>query len=137
MALYHPPKTITTNAAPAISADLAYENHGKCGSTRILRVTEELEDRTFDAEAEGVGNAWKMVVLAVGSAAPDRIACPCEYAGQLDDFKAKNISVNDCNKMVGVDFHENFEIMADITNVVLARRSTNMVVVLYMDCTQS
>ena len=136
MALYHPPKMITSNAAPAITADLAYENHGKCGYTRILRVNEELEDRVFDAALEGKGNAWKMVVLSVGIDVPNQ-ACRCNYAGKLEAFTALNISVNDCNKMVGVRFEENFEIMADITYVRLDRRSTDMVVVLYMDCTQS
>ena len=136
MALYHPPNTITINAAPAIAADLAYENHGKCGKTRILRVTDNEEDRIFDAVAEGTVNAWKMVVLSVGTTVTNP-ACRCNYAGVLELFRANNMSGQDCNKMVGVQFAENFEIMADITTVVLERRSRDMVVVLYMDCTQS
>ena len=36
MGSYHPPKMITTNAAPAITADLAYEGHGKCGCQTII-----------------------------------------------------------------------------------------------------
>lgn len=136
MALYHPPRTITTNAAPAIAADLAYENHGKCGNTRILRSTDVLADRIFDSVNEGTVNAWKMVVLSVGTAAPNQ-ACRCVYAGALSEFRANNMSIQDCDKMVGVNFAENFEIMGDITRVELDRRSRGMVVVLYMDCTQS
>ena len=136
MALYHPPKTITSNSAPAIAADLAYENHGKCGNTRILRVTLDDDDRVFNAGAEGKGNAWKMVVLNVGEAVPNP-QCRCNPAGRLERFKASNISAQDCFKMEGVDFYHNFEIMGDITKVTLDSRSRNMVVVLYMDCTQS
>ncbi len=136
MALYHPPRTITTNAAPAIAADLAYENHGKCGNTRILRATEVLADRIFDSVNEGTVNAWKMVVLNVGGAAPNP-ACRCTYSGALSQFRANNMSIQDCNKMLGVNFHQNFEIMGDITRVELDSRSRGMVVVLYMDCTQS
>tara|TARA_Y100000401_G_scaffold32875_1_gene24266 strand:+ start:278 stop:688 length:411 start_codon:yes stop_codon:yes gene_type:complete len=136
MALYHPPKTITSNAAPAITADLAYESHGKCGYTRILRVTGELEDRVFNAATEGKGNAWKMVVLSVGTYA-ENTECGCDNTGKFEAFTALNININDSNKMVGAKFEQNFEIMADITYVRLDRRATDMVVVLYMDCTQS
>ncbi len=40
MAGYHPPKMITSNAAPAITADLAYEVNGKCGCQTIILTTE-------------------------------------------------------------------------------------------------
>ena len=41
MAGYHPPKMITSNAAPAITADLSYENHGKCGCQTIILTSDE------------------------------------------------------------------------------------------------
>ena len=37
----HPPKMITNNAAPVLSADLAYEAHGKCGCQTIFLTEEE------------------------------------------------------------------------------------------------
>ena len=36
MARYHPVKMITNNEAPVLTADLAYENHGKCGCQTII-----------------------------------------------------------------------------------------------------
>ena len=33
---YHPPKVITNNAAPVLSADLAYEVNGKCGCQTVI-----------------------------------------------------------------------------------------------------
>lgn len=33
---YHPPKEISNNQAPMLSADLAYEAHGKCGCQTII-----------------------------------------------------------------------------------------------------
>ena len=39
---YHPPEIITTQASPAITADLAYESHGKCGETVVLWSNNEI-----------------------------------------------------------------------------------------------
>lgn len=36
MPSYHPPKNISSNSAPSISADLAYEGHGKCGCQTVI-----------------------------------------------------------------------------------------------------
>lgn len=136
MATYHPPKIITTQASHAIAADLAYEGHGKCGRTRILRSGPNPEDRVFDAGIEGRGNAWKMVVISMGTSTTN-LDCPCDYSGQIEKFAANNIDPQDCNKLTRVPLFQNFEIMADITLVDLGSTARDMIVVLYMDCEQS
>lgn len=136
MATYHPPKIITTQASPAITADLTYEGHGKCGQTRILRSGPDPDDRIFDARTEGRGNAWKMVVISMGTT-PANLDCRCDYAGQIERFSANNIEPQDCDKLTRVPLFQNFEIMADITFVDLGSTARDMIVVLYMDCEQS
>ena len=136
MAIYHPPKPIVNNQAPVLTADLAYEGHGKCGKTRILRSGLNEDDATFDARSEGNGNAWKMVVVSMGTTAPNP-ACRCSNAGVIEKFSANNINQADADKLCRVSLFENFEIMADITNVVLSTKVRDMIVVLYMDCEQS
>ena len=41
MARYHPSKMISNNSAPILTADLSYENHGKCGKTWVISNTRE------------------------------------------------------------------------------------------------
>lgn len=74
MAGYHPPKMITSNAAPAITSDLAYEGHGKCGCQTIV-LSDHLEgetakiwavDREYNSGVEGcidLTNVYKIVAL--------------------------------------------------------------------------
>tara|TARA_R110000796_G_C14210854_1_gene393238 strand:- start:98 stop:493 length:396 start_codon:yes stop_codon:yes gene_type:complete len=72
MAIYHPPKMITNNAAPILSADLAYEAHGKCGCQTVILSTEGTT--IWDANLpEGqppiqgctdYSNAYKIVAIA-------------------------------------------------------------------------
>ena len=72
MAGYHPPKTITSNAAPAITADLSYEVNGKCGCQTIILTTDGT--REWDATKPGrqpelggcvdYSNVYKIVALA-------------------------------------------------------------------------
>lgn len=134
MALYHPPKMITSNAAPAITADLAYENHGKCGKTVLLR-----SDSDFFKWGSDGNNAWKMVVLKVGNL-PNLLMkdCPCTPMGSIRKFKANNMDEFMIAQTIeGVPFYEPFEIMADITYVELDRTLRGTVVILYMDCEQS
>ena len=45
MALYHPPEIITNNAAPVLSADLAYEVNGKCGCQTIILSNELIQSK--------------------------------------------------------------------------------------------
>ena len=140
MAIYHPPKIITNNAAPAISADLAYEGHGKCGKTRVISTSSETEDAwIFDAVAEDSPNAWKMVILNVGQTGTDS-RCDCRRAGMIKEFRADNMTVDDCNKLSNVEYSGDsipFEVMADINYVELDTHYLDMVVILYMDCEQS
>ena len=139
MATYHPPKMITSNSAPAIAADLAYEAHGKCGNTRILTSTfggGGFKSNVFDARSEGSGNAYKMVVLRLGDKAPNR-DCPCDYGGFFELIKCSNINPQDIQALLSIPITQPFELYADFEVVVLSQDLPGFVVVLYMDCTQS
>jgi len=120
MALYHPPKMITNNAAPVLSADLAYEAHGKCGKTRILM--NEEDGNGFNASTEGTRNAWKVVFL---------------HKTVVTEFSANNISAIDSAKIVGHTFEAGTEIMADITRLAILTGGTHGLAILYIDCEQS
>ena len=135
---YNPPEIITTQASPAITADLAYEAHGKCGNTRILTSTNmgPAESNVFNASAEGKGNAYKMVVLRMGDKAPVR-DCPCDYGGFFTSIKCSNISSQDLQALLMVPITQPFELYADFKEVVLSQALPGFVVVLYMDCKQS
>ena len=120
MALYHPPKMITNNAAPVISADLAYEGHGKCGATRVL---ENVGDsNVFDATEEGTNNAWKVVFL---------------HKTVVTTFRAINISDIDCGKIEGRTYEAGTEIMANITSLSILVGGDHGLAILYIDCEQS
>ena len=138
MALYHPPKIITSNSAPAITADLAYEAHGKCGKTRILTSTNigVLQSNIFDAKTEGKGNAYKMVVLRTGDKAPNK-NCPCDYGGVFNIIKCNNIDGIDMMALLNIPITQPFELYGDFELVELSTGFQGFVVVLYMDCTQS
>ena len=138
MATYHPPKMITSNSAPAIAADLAYEAHGKCGRTRILTSTfgGGFESNVFDARTEGNGNAYKMVVLRTGDKAPIK-DCPCDFGGFFEIIKCSNISGQDLQALMNVPITQQFELYADFELVVLSQNLPGFVVALYMDCKQS
>ncbi len=137
MATYHPPKIITTQASPAITADLAYEAHGKCGNTRILTSSKiGPSANIFDSRVEKNGNAYKMVVLRTGDKAPNR-DCPCDYGGFFESIKCSNISSQDLQALLLVPITQQFELYADFEVVVLDTSLPGFVVALYMDCKQS
>ena len=140
MALYHPPKIITNNAAPSISADLAYEGHGKCGQTRVIHTQEETEEdaNIFDSVTEGSANAWKMVILQVGHKAGIS-RCECTMEGVIKEIRAENISPEDCDKLASSYYGESVpvEIMADIKYVELDTHQPGTIAILYLDCSQS
>ena len=120
MALYHPPKMITNNAAPILSSGLAYEGHGKCGATRVLENVEG--GNIFDANSEGTSNAWKVVFL---------------HKTVVTEFRANNISDADCDKIIGKTYEVGAEIMADITNLTIIAGGDHGLAILYIDCEQS
>ena len=140
MAIYHPPKMITNNAAPVLSADLAYENHGKCGQTRVIHTQDGADpgEEIFDSIVEGSANAWKMVILQVGHKAGIS-RCDCIMEGAITEFKAENISTADCAKLAASYYGESVpvEIMADITYVSLDTHMPGTIAILYLDCSQS
>lgn len=133
MATYHPPKIITTQASHAIAADLAYEGHGKCGKTVILR-----SDSPYYRWMSSKNSAWKMVVLKVGNIPSPLKECQCTPVGSIRVFKASNMEEDMIqNTIIGAHFHEPFEIMADITAVELDPLLRGTIVILYMNCEQS
>ena len=115
MALYHPPKMITNNAAPILSSGLAYEGHGKCGVTRVLENTGD--GNRFDSNEEGTSNAWKVVFL---------------HRTVVTRFIANNISGADCNKLEGKTYEVGAEIMADITHLSILDGGDHGLAILYL-----
>jgi hypothetical protein len=141
MARYHPIDPIDNNQAPVLTADLAYEAHGKCGQTRILTTTAGSEEGSnlFNAAAEDTGNAWKMVILNIGKTRVDT-SCPCVKYGMISIFRAGNMSAADELRIESTKFNEHsvgVEIMADIEKVELDASFPDMTVILYIDCAQS
>ncbi len=120
MALYHPPKMITNNAAPILSSGLAYEGHGKCGTTRVLENTRD--GNGFDSNSEGTNNAWKVVFL---------------HRTVVTEFRANNISATDCDKIIGKTYEVGAEIMADIFQLSILDGGDHGLAILYIDCDQS
>ena len=125
---------ITNNAAPILSADLAYEAHGKCGNTRIL--TSMAGSNIFDASAEGNGNAYKMVILQVGTESISE-ACRCTFFGIFRKLRCNNMSLADITLLEGMPITNTFELYGDFTLVELDASIGGFTVVLYMDCQQS
>ena len=127
MALYNPPKMITNNAAPILSADLAYEAHGKCGSSHTIENNRVLDANIFDVSTLPILNdAWKIVFLT---------------ETLVIDFQAKNMATADYEKLGTVlrpkKYAAGVEIMADITYVKIDDRHATGCAILYSDCTQS
>ena len=118
MATYHPPVMITNNAAPSISADLMYEEHGKCGATRVIKGA--VGENTFSANVEGIANAWKMVFL---------------QDTKVLYFQASNMDAANSTRLAAT-YREGTEIMADIERVILDDRTPGLAI-LYLDCDQS
>ena len=141
MPKYHPPKMITSNSAPAISADLFYEEHGKCGLTRVLDTNDfKSGSHIFDSVAEHTANAWKMIMFKVGDYAQVG-ECGgelpiCAPFGAITEFKAANMETADSDRITG-KYYTPFEIMADITYVELDYHMRDTKVILYLDCEQS
>ena len=138
---YHPPKMISNNGATIYAADLAYEEHGKCGQTRVIHTTEITEpgDNIFDSALEGTANAWKVVIIQVSDKVLDIPRCDCITYGVIRDFRANNISPEDCAKLQTSYYGESVpvEIMADITYVELDTHQPGTIAILYLDCSQS
>ena len=129
MAIYHPPKMITNNAAPILSADLAYEGHGKCGCETIILSDmvggELIWDAANPTEPSGVAdcidysNVYKIVAL------------------ENTNFRtvlANNLSaVSQLQLETGFSLKIGSELLADFTYIKIV---TGMVI-LYRDCSQS
>ena len=127
MATYHPPVMITNNAAPSISADLMYEDHGKCGCETVI-LSDVLNGRVLwnaaspivsIVECQDYSHAWKAVALR------DSV---------MRQVSATNLSLTSTTGLItSFTFQAGTEIMADFTYWHLL---TGMVI-LYMDGSQS
>jgi hypothetical protein len=127
MAIYHPPKPITNNQAPMLSADLMYEDHGKCGCETVI-LSDVAGGRTIWNTAAPIlsidgclesTHAWKVVALR------DTI---------IRQVAATNLSLTSTTGLItSFTFQAGTEIMADFTYFHLL---TGMVI-LYMDGAQS
>lgn len=127
MAIYHPPKPITNNQAPMLSADLMYEDHGKCGCETVI-LSDVSGGRVIWNTAAPIlsidgclesTHAWKAVALR------DTI---------IRQVAATNLSLTSTTGLItSFTFQAGTEIMADFTYFHLL---TGMVI-LYMDGDQS
>ena len=132
MAIYHPPKMITNNAAPVLSADLAYEAHGKCGCQTIFLTEEEGGTTEWEAnnpsgqpELEGCtdySNAYKIVALE--NTKFREITANNIAEGQLANFIFGN---------TGFKLMTGSEILADFTKIDII----SGMLMIYRDCEQS
>jgi hypothetical protein len=127
MASYNPPVVITNNASPVLSADLMYEEHGKCGSSHTIENNRVLDANIFDAHALlTLTKAWKIVFLT---------------ETLVIDFQADNMATADFEKLGTAlrpkKYAAGVEIMADITYVKVDDRHATGCAILYSDCTQS
>jgi len=128
MALYHPPKMITNNAAPVLAADLAYEAHGKCGCETIILNDGDGFDLIWDADEPvdpGVAgctdysHVYKIVALENTN---------------FRTVEATNLSAMSQNMIeTGFSFKTGSELMADFTFIQIV----SGMIILYRDCDQS
>jgi hypothetical protein len=130
---YHPPEIITTQASPAITADLAYEVNGKCGCQTIILSNSNGGTTEWRANAPGeqptlegcadYSHVYKIVALenskfrtlGVGNIASEQIISSLEFGTS------------------GLIFKEGSEILADFTYVNMLSGT----LILYRDCNQS
>ena len=125
MATYHPPKIITTQASPAITADLAYENHGKCGKTWVISNARDC-NFFFAEETESRVNGWKVVFI---------------HDTTVIQFRAENMNTAQ-SELLGTNLSPvihpaGSEIMANITSIVIDDRAEKGLAIIYRDCQQS
>ena len=125
MALYHPPKMITNNAAPAITADLAYEGHGKCGTTWVIANVRDFNVFNSIDTPSGV-NGWKVVFV---------------HDTKVIGFRANNMDSAQSDLLgtaVVPKIHPaGSEIMADISFIQIDDRAVTGLAIIYRDCSQS
>ena len=132
MAGYHPPKMITSNAAPAITSDLAYEGHGKCGCQTIV-LCGDLEDAKGWYKAESTYNSG--VTGCVDTTGVYKIVAleNTKFRG----LRAKNISTYQLDafkfSVTGFILKINSEILADFDYIEILSGT----LMCYRDCEQS
>jgi len=129
---YHPPKMITNNAAPILSADLAYEVNGKCGCQTIVLSDGDIDylnwykyDPSGQPTITGCtdySNVYKIVALS---------------NVKFRNLKANNIAEEHLNGLVfgngGFKLTIGSEMLADFTVIEILSGT----LMLYRDCNQS
>jgi|3_EtaG_2_1085321.scaffolds.fasta_scaffold00416_21 hypothetical protein len=113
-----PNRTITNNTADIYTADLMFEDHGKCYTTKVLIPADAEWNRS--ADTDDYAGCWKIVIL--------------QPETQLDELEADNLEVADCTKLKAVTFAEGTELMGNVFSKVSV--SAGMVI-LYLDCHNS
>lgn len=134
MAIYHPPKMITNNAAPVLSADLAYEVNGKCGcQTIVLSDLLELDPwKTWEA-----GNPSGQPVIS-GCTDYSHVYKIVALANtKFRTLEAKNIAEAQLDAMLfstgSFIFKMHSEMLANFTKIEILAGT----LMLYRDCSQS
>ena len=123
---YSPPKMITNNASPILSADLAYEAHGKCGATWVINTSSRANGIFNATETTSKINGWKVVFV---------------HDTTVKVFIADNMNTAQSD-MLGsiassVIHPAGSEIMADISIIEIDDRADSGLAIIYRDCTQS
>ena len=130
MAGYHPPKMITSNSAPAVTADLAYEVNGKCGCQTIILSGEGTREwaalePTRQPELDGCvdySNVYKIVALE---------------NTKFRTLRIKNIAQQQTDQLIfgntSFILKTNSEILANFVNIEILSGT----LMLYRDCDQS
>jgi hypothetical protein len=126
--MYHPPTTLTSNSSPAITADLAYGEQGKCGCQTIIlsavvggTVKWRAAEPQFQPEVENCkdhSNVYKIVTLVETS---------------FDRLFATNISKFQLGSITNIPIDAGVTIMGNFYEVSIREGA----VILYRDCEQS
>jgi len=127
--MYHPPITLTSNSSPAITADLAYGEQGKCGCQTIILSANEggtTRWRATDPQSQpeiqnckDYSNVYKIVVLVRAS------------FGKF--LLATNISKIQLASITDIPIDAGVTIMGNFYDVSIREGA----VILYRDCEQS
>jgi hypothetical protein len=113
------PNNISNNSAPIYTADLMYEQQGKCGKPKVIK-----SSGSWTAAAGE--RAWKIVILSAGSylSVGNTI---------FTAIAADNMSEAHCTTLTQTKFTPGIEIMGAFTSFTMTA-TVDCVVIVYMDC---
>ena len=126
---YHPPKMITNNAAPVLSADLAYEVNCKCGCETII-----LSDNGAFPVVRWAASEWVSTIPGcVDKGNVYKVVC-LEQNTNIRYARATNLSERSSLQLEsGFQFKIGSEILADFYEFEIVSGT----VILYKSCNQS